>query len=315
MNNKSNIELSIVIPLFNEEEIISKLYERITNVAFSICENYEIIFINDGSKDNTFGIIKDLSKKDNKIKFISFSRNFGHQNSILSGILNSKGNSVVIIDGDLQDPPELIPKLYAKMQEGYHVVYAKRKERKGESFLKKITAKMFYRILKNITSIDIPLDTGDFRIISRNVVESLKLMNEKNKFLRGQIAWLGYKQTYVEYIRDSRTTGETKFSYKKMFGFAFDGITSFSSLPLQLAPLLGFIFSIVSFFIILYALYSKFILHEVVQGWTSLLVSTMFIGGVQLLCVGIIGEYVSRINIEVKNRPNYIIEESNIENL
>jgi len=211
----------------------------------------------------------------------------------------------------LQDPPELISALYDKYKEGFNVVYAKRKLRKGESFFKKFTAKLFYKIIKRITSIDIPVDTGDFRLISRKVALHLKDLDEKNKFIRGQIAWLGFKQTHVEFDRQERQAGETKFSLRKMFNFALDGITSFSNLPLQLASLMGLFFSVFAFLIIIYSLYSKYILEQVVTGWTSLMVSTMFIGGVQLLCIGIIGEYISRIGNDIKKRPHYIIEETN----
>ena len=233
----------------------------------------------------------------------------------MAGIVHARGNAISLIDGDLQDPPELIPELYKKMQEGFHVVYAKRKSREGENFVKKFTAKIFYRLLKKITSVDIPVDTGDFRIFSRQVAKELIAMDEKNKFLRGQIAWLGFKQTFVEYERKSREQGETKFTFRRMLRFAFDGITSFSNFPLQIATFLGFLFSFVAFFLILYALYSKFVMHQVVTGWTSIMVSTMFLGGIQLLCIGIIGEYISRIGTEVKKRPSFIIEESNIDDL
>ena len=312
MEGMNMIEISVVVPLYNEELNIHELYNRLSKSVKSFTENYELLFVNDGSADNTLKELKNYGNNDKHLKYISFSRNFGHQKAILAGLSNASGKAIVIIDGDLQDPPELIPELYSKFSEGYHVVYAKRSARKGESVFKKYTAKMFYRLLKKITSIDIPLDTGDFRIISQEVAHQLKKMEEKNIFLRGQIAWLGFKQTFVIYERQERLSGETKFTIGKMVRFAFDGITSFSNLPLQIATFLGFIFSIVAFIIILYSLYSKFIMHEVVTGWTSLMISTMFIGGVQLLCIGVIGEYISRIANDVKKRPSFIIEESNL---
>ena len=223
----------------------------------------------------------------------------------------TKGKAVVIIDGDLQDPPELIIDLFKKYQEGYDVVYAKRKERKGESVFKKVTAKLFYRTLKRITAIDIPLDTGDFRLIDRKVVNYLNQMPEQNKFLRGQIAWLGFKQTEVLFNRDTRKYGKTGYTLGKMLRFAMDGITSFSDKPLELVTKLGFTISFVSFIIILYAIYSHFILDRTITGWTSLIISSMFIGGVQLISIGIIGEYISRINKNVQKRPLYIIENTN----
>jgi polyisoprenyl-phosphate glycosyltransferase len=309
------VEISVVVPLFNEEQNIAGLYERLVEPVSKVSQNYELLFVDDGSSDGTLPAIRRYAAENKKVKFISFSRNFGHQNAIMAGIRNSCGKAVVIIDGDLQDPPELIPALYSKMQEGYHVVYAKRSVRKGENFFKKFTAKIFYRLLKKITSIEIPLDTGDFRIISGKVAELLSGMNEKNKFLRGQVAWLGFRQTFIEYERDERLSGKTKFSVRKMIRFALDGITSFSNFPLQIATFLGFLFSVIAFLFILYALVSKFVLNQVVTGWTSLMVCTMFIGGVQLLCIGVIGEYISRISTDVKNRPSYIIGESNIEDL
>jgi polyisoprenyl-phosphate glycosyltransferase len=313
MDSERLTEISVVIPLFNEELNMEELYNRLTKSIKTISENYELLFVDDGSIDNTLSIIKSYAGKDKRVRYISFSRNFGHQNAIIAGLHHSTGKAIVIIDGDLQDPPETIPDLYSKFLEGFPVVYAKRKVRKGENFLKKFTAKLFYRTLKKITAIDIPLDTGDFRIISRSVSRHLLKMREKNIFLRGQISWLGFKQVPVEYERLERTKGETKFTYRKMFRFAFDGITSFSNLPLQIATFLGFVFSFIAFLLILYAFYSKWILNEVVTGWTSIMVSSMFIGGIQLLCLGLIGEYISRISIDTKNRPSFIIEESNVE--
>ncbi len=275
---------------------------------------YELIFVNDGSVDDSLKILKEFALFDERIKFVSFSRNFGHQNAVMAGIVHSTGEAIVIIDGDLQDPPELIPEMYTKYVEGYKVVYAKRKHRLGESVFKKATAKLFYKLLKKITSFNIPVDTGDFRLISREVANHLINMGEGSKFLRGQIAWLGFKQTGVEFERQERTAGKTKYTFKKMMRLALDGITSFSNFPLQIATFLGFVFSFIAFLIILYALFSKFILNEVVTGWTSLMISSMFLGGIQLLCIGIIGEYISRISVDVKKRPPFIVEETNCKN-
>jgi dolichol-phosphate mannosyltransferase len=252
-----------------------------------------------------------LTQKNSRVFYINFSRNFGHQVAVTAGLDASKGKSVVIIDGDLQDPPELIVDLFKKHKEGYEVVYAKRRERKGESIFKKITAKLFYRILKRITAINIPLDTGDFRLIDRKVVEYLKQMPEQNKFLRGQIAWLGFKQTEVLFDRFERKYGKTGYSLGKMIQFAMDGITSFSDKPLQFVSKLGFGISLVSFIVILYAFYSHFVLDRTITGWTSLIISSMFIGGVQLISIGVIGEYISRINKNVLKRPLYIVKETN----
>ena len=306
-------ELSIIIPIYNEEANIPPLYERLKKVISSITYSHEFIFINDGSRDRSIELIRDLAAKDSTVKYINFSRNFGHQIAVTAGLDNTKGEAVVIIDADLQDPPELIAEMYAKMKEGFQVVYAKRRSRTGESFLKKYTAKKFYRILARITSISIPVDTGDFRIMDKRVVEVLRHMPEQQKFLRGQISWIGFNQTYVEYDRSERNAGDTGYTYKKMIRFALDGITSFSNLPLKFATAIGFFVSIVAFLVSLYALYSRFISKSYVPGWTSLMLAVLFIGGVQLICIGIIGEYISRLSANVRNRPLYIMSDTNIE--
>lgn len=309
---ESKIDISVIIPIFNEELIIPELYQRLKKSVGSISENFELIFLNDGSTDNSLLALIQLSKEDPKVFYINFSRNFGHQIAVSAGLNFCKGEAVVIIDGDLQDPPELIPELYKKYKEGNEVVYAKRNKRKGETFFKKITAKLFYRVLKKITTVQIPVDTGDFRLIDKKVVSYLKEMPEQNKFLRGQIAWLGFKQDFVMYDRDSRKSGKTGYSISKMFKFAMDGITGFSDMPLTMVTRLGFFISFISFSIILYAIYSHYILDKTITGWTSLIISSMFIGGIQLLSVGIIGEYISRINKNTRKRPLYIIESSNL---
>jgi glycosyltransferase involved in cell wall biosynthesis len=306
-----NIEISVVVPIYNEEQIIPELYQRLQKTVSEITLNYEFIFVNDGSKDQSFLELFKLSQLDNRVFYINFSRNFGHQIAVTAGLDISKGNAVVIIDGDLQDPPELITDLFNKYKEGYDVVYARRKERKGESIFKKVTAKLFYRTLKRITTIDIPIDTGDFRLVDRKVVNYLNQMTEQNKFLRGQIAWLGFRQTEVLFNRDKRKYGKTGYSLSKMLHFAMDGITGFSDKPLQLVSKLGFAISFLSFIIIIYAIYSHFILNQTITGWTSLIISSMFIGGVQLISIGVIGEYISRINKNVLKRPLYIVDQTN----
>jgi dolichol-phosphate mannosyltransferase len=311
--SKKEIDISVIIPIYNEEQIINELYTRLQKTVAKISENYELIFVNDGSKDHSLLELLKLTEQDERVFYINFSRNFGHQIAVTAGLDACNGNAVAIIDGDLQDPPELIADLYNKHKEGYEVVYARRKERKGESFFKKTTAKLFYRTLKKITSIDIPLDTGDFRLIDKKVVHYLKQMPEQNKFLRGQIAWLGFRQSEVLFNRDERKFGKTGYSIGKMMNFAMDGITSFSDKPLQMVTKIGFSISFLSFVIILYAIYSHYILHQTITGWTSLIISSMFIGGVQLISIGVIGEYISRINKNVLKRPLYIVEKSNIE--
>jgi dolichol-phosphate mannosyltransferase len=306
------IELSVVIPVYNESLNIHKLYQRLKLVANSISPAHEFIFVNDGSKDNTLELVKELAAQDPAVRYISLSRNFGHQIAVMAGLDNTLGEAIVIIDADLQDPPELINEMYAKLKSGYEVVYAKRKKREGESFMKLFTAKLFYRILSSITSINIPVDTGDFRIIHKKVVEVLRKMPEQNKFLRGQISWIGFRQTYVEYSRAERAGGKTGYTYRKMIRFALDGITSFSDFPLKLSTFLGFTVSIITFFVGIYALYGKFVLKNSVPGWASIMISVLFLGGVQLITIGIIGEYISRINTNVKQRPLYVIDENNL---
>ena len=305
-------DISVIVPIYNEQGTIPELYQRLSQAVQQVSPNYELIFVNDGSKDHSLWELLKLSEADEKVFYLNFSRNFGHQIAVSAGLDACQGRAVVIIDGDLQDPPELIPELYRKYQEGYEVVYARREQRAGEGWFKKLSAKLFYRLLKSITSIDIPLDTGDFRLIDHKVVHYLRLMPEQNKFLRGQIAWIGFKQTEVRFNRDKRKYGQTNYPLSKMLRFALDGITSFSDLPLKLATQLGFLLSICSFLIILYALYSHFVLARTISGWTSIIISSMAIGGVQLITLGIIGEYISRINKNILNRPLYIIEKSNL---
>jgi dolichol-phosphate mannosyltransferase len=312
--SNGKVDLSIIVPIFNEEMNVVPLNNRIEQVLTNLGVFYEIIYINDGSTDASAGILKGLSESNPSIKFIDFSRNFGHQIAITAGIEHASGTRLIIMDGDGQDPPELIPDLYNKSLEGFEVVYAKRKKRKGESWLKKFTAKVFYRVLAKITQINIPIDTGDFRLIHQKVQSVLKNMPERHKYLRGQIAWIGFNATYVEYDREERMGGSTKFTYSKMIRFATDGISSFSNWPLKMATLLGFAVSGIAFLLILYSLYQKFFGYTEV-GWTSLHISVLFLGGVQLLGIGILGEYLGRVSENVKNRPTYIVKESNIDHL
>ncbi len=314
MKDINKIVLSVIVPIYNEEKIILELYERIKASVKSITPEHEIIFINDGSKDNSLNQLLSISQQDEKVYYIDFSRNFGHQIAVTAGIDRCRGEVAVIIDGDLQDPPELIPEMYQKYKEGFNVVYAQRAERKGESLFKRGTAKIFYRLLRRLTSVDIPLDTGDFRLIDRHIIECLRQMPEKNKFLRGQIAWLGFKQTSVVFNRDKRQYGKTGYPFSKMLSFAIDGITSFSDKPLTYVTRLGFSISGLSFLVILYAVFSHFFLKQTITGWTSLIISSMFIGGVQLISIGIIGEYISRMNNNILDRPLYIIQNTNLLN-
>lgn len=306
------VKLSVIIPIYNEEGNISLLYERLCKSLEFFKGSREFVFINDGSKDNSIFMIQELSKTDSEVKYINLSRNFGHQIAVTAGLEHCNGERIAIIDADLQDPPELILDMNQKMDEGFDVVYAKRKKRANESLFKLFTAKMFYRLLAKITSVAIPVDTGDFRIFSRRVLEVVKSMPEQNKFLRGQIAWIGFQQTFIEYDRDERHAGVTGYPFKKMLKFALDGITSFSEFPLKLATISGFVVSFFSFFLILYSLYSRFITQDYEPGWTSIMISVLFIGGIQLFCIGIIGEYIGRIATDSRKRPLYIIDKKNI---
>ena len=310
----SKIDLSVIIPIYNEEMNLVPMNNRIISALSPLGIQYEIVYVNDGSKDNSLPIIIGLSEENASVKYIDFSRNFGHQIAISAGLEHAVGERIVIMDGDGQDPPELIPDLLKKSLEGFEVVYAKRKKRKGESFLKKLTAKLFYRFLANITQIEIPLDTGDFRLIHRKVQKVLLNMPEQHKYLRGQIAWIGFNSTFVDYDREERMGGNTKFTYGKMMRFATDGISGFSNWPLKVATMLGFAVSGIAFMLIIYSLYQKFYGFTEV-GWTSLHISVLFLGGVQLLGIGILGEYLGRVSENVKNRPTYIVKNSNIQTL
>ncbi len=308
MNSK---KISVIIPCYNEEEVIRETYNRLTAVMKSIEEKYcyELIFINDGSKDKTIDILRDLSTQHSYVKVISFSRNFGHQIAVTAGIDQANGDAVILIDADLQDPPELILDFLQKWEEGYQVVYAVRRRREGETWFKKITAGLFYRTLKSIVDVDIPLDTGDFRLMSYEVVEVLKSIKERHRFIRGLVSWVGFKQIGIEYDRDKRFAGKTKYPLKKMIKFSIDAITSFSFVPLRVASFLGFFSAFLGLIGILFSLYLKLATDATIQGWTSLMLVVLFLGGMQLLILGIIGEYLGRIYDETRKRPLYVIAE------
>jgi dolichol-phosphate mannosyltransferase len=304
-----NKKISIVVPMYFEELVAEECYKRISEVMKNNKYNYEIIFINDGSTDKTLPILKDIAAVDGNVKVIGFSRNFGHQTAVTAGIFNATGDAVVIIDADLQDPPELIVDMVNKWQEGYEVVYAKRRKRDGETWFKLITAKYFYKFLASMSDIEIPKDTGDFRLIDRTVVEALKNMPERNRFVRGMVSWVGFNQTYIEYDRSERFAGTTKYPLKKMLKFASDGIVAFSSRPLKVVSLIGTITIMISFIMLVYSIVIKIFGFSTQPGWTSLMVVITLFSVVQLLSLGIIGEYIARIYDESKNRPLYIVKE------
>jgi len=309
------MKLSVVIPIYNESEVIEELHKRLLNTAQLLYsqlgigeKELEFIFINDGSKDNSLPQLLSLAQTHSFYKVINFSRNFGHQKAATAGLHHTQGDSVVIIDADLQDPPEFIVDLYKKQQEGFDVVYAKRKKRHGESFLKRVTAKMFYRLILKITEIDIPMDTGDFRIMRKNVVDVLNSMPESHRFIRGMVSWVGFRQTGLEYDRHERFAGQTKYPFKKMLRFAFDAITSFSTLPLKLLIYIGFFTSFLGFTGVCYIIYIKYFTNVTITGWSSIMVTVLLLGGIQLITLGIMGEYIGRLSEESKKRPLYIIE-------
>ena len=304
------LTLSVIVPLFNEELVLTELHRRLTNVLRSSGESYEIILVNDGSRDGTLEMAEAICASDGAVKLVSFSRNFGHQIAITAGMEKSCGACVVVIDADLQDPPEVIPNMIARWRhEGFHVVYGVRAARKGESWAKLITAKLFYRLLRRLTSIEIPLDTGDFRLIDRKVLGEFLKMREQARYVRGMVSWVGFKQGQVVYERDARFAGDTKYPVRKMIKFALDGIFSFSYTPLRVASLFGFLSAGVSFVFMVYGLIVRhFYPTYAVPGWASTFSAILFLGGVQLICLGVLGEYVGRIYEEVKRRPLYIVE-------
>lgn len=303
------IQYSIIVPLYNEEEVIGESYKRIKAVMEETKEDYEIIFINDGSRDQTEHLAKEICSKDPNIKLINFSRNFGHQPAITAGMRESSGEAIIIIDADLQDPPSVMLKMIEKWKEGYDVVYGKRIKRSGETFFKKMTAKMYYRLLTRITDVKIPVDVGDFRLIDRSVCNALNDLPERNRYVRGLVSWVGYKQTFVEFEREERFSGETKYPLSKMIKLAVDGITGFSNKPLKLASTLGYIVSCFGFIYLIIILIQKLFTDTTIQGWTSIIGLLLILNGVTLIMLGVLGEYVGRIYDEIKARPVYIIKE------
>jgi len=301
------IAISVVVPAFNEEMNILPLYNRLHETLIKIDEAYEIIFIDDGSIDGTCDAVMKLRESDKRVKLISFARNFGHEMANTAGFRKATGDAVVIIDADLQDPPEVILALYEKYKEGFDVVYAQRKTRKRESVLKKATSKLFYRLLKSLSDTEIPLDTGDFRLLSRRAVDALNTLDEKNRFFRGLTHWIGFNVTQVYFDRDERYAGETKYSYVKLMKLALDAIISFSYKPLKLFSLIGFISAIVGFIMMAYWMIKKIIFGNPTDGWTSTVTIVLFFFGLLMVQLSLIGEYIARIYEEVRQRPLYLI--------
>lgn len=302
--------LSIVVPCMNEQEVLRETHQRLVAVLQQAPLNFEIVYVDDGSTDSTSEVLRELQAQDTQVRVVRFSRNFGHQVAITAGLEHASGDAVVIIDADLQDPPEVVLEFLAKWLDGYDVVYGVRTERDGETPFKLWTAKIFYRFISRLSDTRIPLDTGDFRLMDRRVVDSLLSMPERDRFVRGMVSWLGFSQVAVPYHRAPRAAGTTKFSLFKMVRFALDGIFSFSILPLRLATWTGFAASAVAIVGIIIVLLERFFqVPGLVKGWSSAVIAELFIGGVQLICIGIIGEYVGRIYGESKRRPLYIVRE------
>lgn len=307
-------KLTILVPAYNEEEVLEQLYNRLTNVITSI-ENYEfeILFVNDGSKDNTINIIKNYRERDKRISYVSLSRNFGKETAMIAGLDYAKGDAVIIIDADLQDPPELIPEMIKYWEDGYDDIYAKRKDREGETWFKKWSSKTFYRILQGMTKIPIQKDTGDFRLLDRRCVEALKKLRETQRYTKGMFSWIGYNKKEILFDRDPRAAGETKWNYFKLMDLAIEGITSFTTFPLRVSSFLGMGISFLAFIYMIVIIVKTLLYGEAVQGYPSLMVVLLFLGGAQLISIGIIGEYIGRVFNETKKRPLYFIDEYNNE--
>lgn len=303
-------KITILIPTYNEQEVLRHLYERLHKLAGETPDyNFEFLFVNDGSRDKTLEIIKTYATKDKRVAYINLSRNFGKETAMIAGLDNANGDATVIIDADLQDPPELIPKMIELWEEGYDDVFARRKSRAGEPWLKKITSALFYRTLQKSTHIPIQQDTGDFRLLDKRCVVALRQFRESQRYTKGMFSWIGYKKKEIEYDRDPRMAGETKWNYFKLINLAIDGITSFTTAPLRISSVLGILVSLAAFIYIIYLVVRTAYFGTDLAGYPSMMAVILFLGGVQLLSLGVIGEYIGRIFNESKNRPLYFIEE------
>jgi glycosyltransferase involved in cell wall biosynthesis len=305
-------KITILIPAYNEEEVLDKLYSRLKQVLAKLNDyHFEILFVNDGSKDRTLDIIKTLQKEDTMVSYVDLSRNYGKEIAMIAGLDYATGDAVVIIDADLQDPPELIPQMLQYWKEGYDDVYAKRRSRLGETWLKKLSASTFYTMLQKFTKIPIQENTGDFRLLDRRCVEALKQLREAQRYTKGMFSWIGYNKKEILFDRDPRAAGQTKWNYPKLLDLAIEGITSFTTAPLRFSSLLGALISIFAFIYMLIIIMKTIAYGESVQGYPSLMVIILFLGGIQLLSLGIIGEYIGRIFNETKRRPLYFVDEYN----
>lgn len=301
--------LSVVVPAFNEAEVLTRFHERLSAVLKDVTLQAEIVYVNDGSSDTTLDVMRTLAANDRRVAIVNLSRNFGKEIALTAGLDYAQGDAVVVIDADLQDPPELIPELIRRWREGYDVVYAKRIARDGESGLKKLTAFAFYRVIQRVSRVHIPQDTGDFRLLSRRAIVALGKLREQHRFMKGLFTWIGYPQVAVSYRREPRYAGETKWNYWRLWNFALEGITSFTTAPLRLATYLGLVTALAAFTYAAIIIYKTLMFGDPVRGYPSLMVVLLFLGGVQLISIGILGEYIGRMFDETKNRPLYLVQE------
>lgn len=301
--------ISVVVPAYNEQEVLPDFHQRLTAAIAKLPYAFEIVYINDGSQDQTLNIMQELHAQDGRVAIVDLSRNFGKEIALSAGLHKATGEAVVVIDADLQDPPELIPQLIKEWENGYDVVYARRSQRKGETWLKKATASSFYRVMQHVGRVRLPEDSGDFRLLSRRAVDALNTLTEQHRFMKGLFAWIGYKQKAVYYDRDPRFAGETKWNYWRLWNFALDGITSFTTAPLKFATYIGFVTAFFAFLYGIIMIVRTLIYGNPVAGYPSLIVIILFLGGVQLMAIGIVGEYIGRIFNETKRRPLYFLNE------
>lgn len=304
--------ISVVIPAFNEADNINVIARSVSGQLIDQGDTFEIIFVDDGSSDSTLVRIKKLAAVDSNIRYISFSRNFGHQKALMAGYDHASGDCVISMDADMQHPPELLKDMIAKWKEGFDVVYTIRRDTKQTGKIKKLTSRWFYKAINRLCDIEIPAGAADFRLLDRRVVNEIIKIREEWIFMRGVVVWLGFRQIGIEYDVQKRNAGESKYTFGKMFGFAIQGITSFSIVPLRMASFLGAIISVVAFLYIVYALYARMVLGIAIEGWTSILISVLLLGGVQLIVLGVLGEYLGKMFIETKHRPSYVIRDKNI---
>lgn len=311
--SNSKIRLSVVVPAYNEQEVLPEFHRRVSAVLDRIPGRSEVVYINDGSRDNTLQVMQDLRSRDSRVTIVDLSRNFGKEIALTAGLDYARGDAIVVIDADLQDPPELIPDMIKGWEEGFDVVYAQRTVREGETWVKKATAKLFYKIMRRVSRVDVPSDTGDFRLLSRRALDALGQLRERHRFMKGLFAWIGYPSKAVLYRRDPRFAGETKWNYWKLWTLALEGFTSFTTAPLKIATYVGILVALSAFLFASFIVYKTLFYGDSVAGYPSLMVVVLFLGGIQLMALGIIGEYLGRMFMETKQRPLYLVKDYHVE--